>query len=252
MRKPEGKTITSCIADVLGREIVAGIYAPGSAIPVEDDVCVRFSASRSAVREAIKILAAKGLLFTGPRRGSRICETKDWNLLDPLVLSWISESAPSRHLIVELAEVRLAFECEAAALAAERQIPDRLAQIRAAFEQMQYAARGNEYAVALDAAFHEAILAAAGNRVFETLSALVRTAVRFTLPKARPVRRVSISDLSAHEMILVAIEEGLPLEARSAMRAMLEADLTQARAGLPENRKRLLANPTLPVTGGQA
>ena len=234
----ENPTLTDEIANILGREIVGGMYPPGGTIPGEEEVCVRFTASRSAAREAVKILAAKGLLQTRPRRGSRVRATKDWNFLDPAVLSWLRETASPREVIIELFEMRLAFECEAAALAAERGTEDDLAAIRTAFERMQEASHGGEDPVISDAAFHESILAATGNRLFQPLSALIHTALQFSVPTTNALFGHSVGDLKAHEKVLRAIAARKPDRARAAMREMLSDVLERVRstASLPRPR----------------
>ena len=234
----ENSTVTGEIANVLGREVVGGTYPPGSSIPGEEDVCARFTASRSAAREAVKILAAKGLLQTRPRRGSRVRPTKDWNFLDPAVLDWLRETAAPRQIIIELFEMRLAFECEAAALAAERRSDEDLAAVRAAFENMQRASLGGEDPVTSDAAFHESILAATHNRMFQPLSALIHTALQFSVPTTNALFGHTVGDLNAHKKVLVAIEAQKPDRARAAMRKMLGDVLERVRsaANLPPPR----------------
>ena len=239
----DNPTLTDEIANILGREIVGGLYPPGGTIPGEEDVCVRFTASRSAAREAVKILAAKGLLQTRPRRGSRVRATKDWNFLDPAVLSWLRETATPRQMIIELFEMRLAFECEAAALAAERGTEEDLSAIGAAFERMQGAAHGGEDPVISDAAFHEAILAATRNRLFQPLSALIRTALQFSVPTTNALFGHSVGDLKAHDKVLRAIKARKPDRARAAMREMLSDVLERVRSAATLPRPRMAHPP---------
>lgn len=108
------------IANSLGREILGGLFSPGATLLGEEEICARFGASRRAAREAVKILSAKGLLLTRPRRGSRIRPLKGWNFLDPSVLGWLRASATPRHFIIELlprSRQALAFRRRPAALA---------------------------------------------------------------------------------------------------------------------------------------
>jgi DNA-binding FadR family transcriptional regulator len=226
----KASTVTDEIANVLGREIVGGLYSPGDTIPGEEEVCARFAASRSAAREAVKMLAAKGLVLTRPRRGSRVCPMKDWNFLDPAVLSWLRETASPREVIIELFEMRLAFECEAAALAAERGAKEDLSEIRKAFGRMQVAAHGGGDPVASDAAFHEAILVATRNRLYQPLSALIHVALQFSVPTTNALFGHTVGDLQAHEKVVRAIEARKPERARAAMREMLDDVLHRVRS----------------------
>src|ERR1700710_2787209 len=76
------------LVNVLGRRILGGVYKPGDMLPREDELCAQFGVSRTSLREAVKVLSAKGL-FEGRRRvGVRVRPREEWSLLDPAVLSW--------------------------------------------------------------------------------------------------------------------------------------------------------------------
>jgi DNA-binding FadR family transcriptional regulator len=232
MASHQNSTVTEEITNILGREILGGLFPPGATLLGEEEICTRFGASRSAAREAAKILAAKGLLQTRPRRGSRIRPIKDWNFFDPSVLAWLRESAKPRLFIIELLEMRLAFECEAAALAASRGLAREINAIRLAFEAMEAASRGSGDPISSDAAFHEAILAATGNRFFLPLSALIHTALQFSVPTTNALFGHTVGDLAAHGRVLKAIECGDAESARIAMRDMLSEVLTRVRTAV--------------------
>ena len=232
MASHQNSTVTEDITNTLGCEILGGLFPPGATLLGEEEICARFGASRSAAREAVKILAAKGLLQTRPRRGSRIRPIKDWNFFDPSVLAWLRESAKPRHFITELLEMRLSFECEAAALAAGRGVDKEISAIRDAFEAMKAASHGGGDPISSDAAFHEAILAATGNRFFLPLSALIRTALQFTVPTTNGLFGHAVGDLDAHGRVLAAIEGGDSTSARTAMRDMLTEVLVRVRTAV--------------------
>jgi DNA-binding FadR family transcriptional regulator len=232
MASHQNSTVTEEITNILGREILGGLFPPGATLLGEEEICARFGASRSAAREAAKILAAKGLLQTRPRRGSRIRPVKDWNFFDPSVLAWLRESAKPRLFITELLEMRLAFECEAAALAAARGVAKEIGAIRVAFEAMEAASQGGGDPISSDAAFHEAILAATGNRFFLPLSAVIHTALQFSVPTTNALFGHTVGDLAAHGRVLRAIESGDAESARTAMREMLSEVLTRVRTAV--------------------
>jgi DNA-binding FadR family transcriptional regulator len=232
MASHKNSTVTEEITNILGREILGGLFPPGATLLGEEEICARFGASRSAAREAAKILAAKGLLQTRPRRGSRIRPLKDWNFFDPSVLAWLRESAKPRLFIIELLEMRLAFECEAAALAATRGVAKEIGAIRLAFETMEAASQGSGDPISSDAAFHEAILAATGNRFFLPLSAVIHTALQFSVPTTNALFGHTVGDLAAHGRVLKAIESGDAESARTAMRDMLSEVLTRVRTAV--------------------
>jgi DNA-binding FadR family transcriptional regulator len=72
----------------LGRAIAGGQFAEGMLLPTESELQERFGASRQTVREAIKVLAAKGMVRARKRAGTSVQPRANWNLLDPDVLHW--------------------------------------------------------------------------------------------------------------------------------------------------------------------
>jgi DNA-binding FadR family transcriptional regulator len=83
--------LTYSIANNLGVAIVTGTYSADNPIPIEAALCRQFDASRTVLREAVKMLTAKGLLGSRPRLGTWVQPEEEWNLLDPDVLGWLSE-----------------------------------------------------------------------------------------------------------------------------------------------------------------
>ena len=122
--------ITVELVNRLGHQIVSGRFSAIDGLPNEGVLSSELKISRTAVREAIKMLTAKGLVGSRPRRGTEVRPVSDWNLLDSDVLRWLRESPPDRRIVVELLELRLGFEPEAAALAARRADATQLARIR--------------------------------------------------------------------------------------------------------------------------
>src|SRR4051812_14962663 len=98
------------IAAEIGCKIVSGRLKPGKLLDGEIEASGDRNVSRSAYREAIRILVAKGLVQSRPKIGTRVTETGDWHLLDPDVLSWIFVREPPRDLLVSLFELRKLVE----------------------------------------------------------------------------------------------------------------------------------------------
>ena len=122
--------ITVELVNRLGHQIVSGRFSAIDGLPNEGVLSSELKISRTAVREAIKMLTAKGLVGSRPRRGTEVRPVSDWNLLDSDVLRWLRESPPDRRIVIELLELRLGFEPEAAALATRRADPTQLARNR--------------------------------------------------------------------------------------------------------------------------
>ena len=235
-RPAHADNLTRRVVEALGQAIVTGTWDAAGAFPIEAELCARFGVSRSVVREAVKMLTAKGLLSARPRRGTVVEPEPHWNLLDPDVLRWLLQRAPSPELLAEFTQMRLGIEPQAAALAAQavgRGQAEMLPPIRAALARMRAAGTGDDDPLASDIAFHVAILHASGNRFLVQLRELVDTALRISIRMTNARKGVALASVDDHARVLHAIEAGDPVAAAAAMRALLgEAlDLIEAAHG---------------------
>ena len=108
------------VARSVGVDIIAGRYAEGGRLPGDAELTARFGVSRPVLRESVKTLVAKGLLTTKARVGTVVRERGAWNMFDADVLAWHLDAGIDRRFLNDLAEIRLAVEPRAAALAAGR------------------------------------------------------------------------------------------------------------------------------------
>ena len=115
------------VVHTIGLQIVNGDLKPGDPLPPEDELTSDLSVSRTVLREAVRVLAAKGLVQARPKTGTRVRERGDWNILDPDVLSWRTEASDDHKLYEETTEIRLAIEPLAARLAATRATDEEVA-----------------------------------------------------------------------------------------------------------------------------
>ena len=120
----------------LGRRIVSGEFAPGDLLPTETALVSELGSGRSAVREAVKVLTAKGLVRTRTKTGTVVLPEATWNLLDPDVLAWRYQTAPTGQQLDDLAGLRVALEPEAARLAARARGKAATEPIKAAYQRM--------------------------------------------------------------------------------------------------------------------
>ena len=160
---PQKRNLFSHVVEDLGLRILRGDLKPDEPFPKEADLEIEFRASRSVIREAVKTLAAKGLLESRPRTGTRVLPSANWTLFDAQVLGWRYRTTPPVRFFAELFEVRLMIEPEAAALAAQRASAADLAEIRAAYRAITDASQANAPGIEADLRFHRGILAAAHN-----------------------------------------------------------------------------------------
>jgi DNA-binding FadR family transcriptional regulator len=213
------------IAHELGTLIVSGRLKPGALLENEIDASDRLKVSRTAYREAVRILAAKGLVEARPKVGTRVSALHRWHLLDPDVLTWIFAGEPDSKLIGALFELRRIVEPQAAALAASRRTAADLKMMERALEAMTTYSLADEAGRTGDQEFHAALLSASGNPFLESLTSGIVTAVaRTTLFKQRhqPLARDPVPD---HVSVYEAIKDRKPKRAQQAMARLIELAL---------------------------
>ena len=215
--------IAQSIVDDLGRRIVRGeLHADGPAL-VEQDIVSEFGASRNVVREAVKTLAAKNLVRSERRVGTIVQPPQEWNLLDPQVIEWmLSEESTHETLLSALSELRLIFEPEAAALAAQRASSRQILRIFDCFEQMQHYAEDPKRAIEHDVLFHEALLDACGNPLLRSLNHSISLLLRANFKLSIQVDNAFIRNLEDHGCIAEAIRDRQPEKARQAVITLLK------------------------------
>lgn len=227
---PVEHNIHTYLANNLGREIVGGIYPPGSLLPAEFEMLSRFSVSRTALREAYRVLAAKGLIVSRSKVGTRVRPKTDWNMLDPEVLAWHLQTVPTEDLIADLYVLRQVVEPAAAALAASERAGVAIERIGAAYADMERFKDGAGDLIAADLRFHLAILEATGNRFIGALGGLVHAALLCTFKLSwAGAARIQDDRLRQHRAIFEAIRDGSPPRARARMNDLLRDSINDVR-----------------------
>jgi GntR family galactonate operon transcriptional repressor len=203
----------------LGAAIVRGEVVPDAVLPPERDLETQFGVGRSVVREAMKTLAAKGLVSVGPRHGTKVRPARDWTLLDHDVLTWLrSVNGFDRDLLFALQETRAIIEPAAAALAAERATPDDCARIAAALAAMEAGRDDAVAAIAADKAFHFAILEATHNPVLCNFRPAIDAILSVVFDLSV---NAFAGNLPNHAAVAAAIEAKQSARARRAMELVL-------------------------------
>jgi DNA-binding FadR family transcriptional regulator len=215
-----GRNLTFGLLDVVGRAVVLGEY-DDRPFPTEGELAQRHGVSRTVTREALKMLAAKGLLGARPRQGTFVNPHDQWNLFDTDVLRWLLDRKFSVGLLRQFNELRIGVEPQAAALAAKRARPAQVAAIAAGLERMREAERGNDDPLDADIEFHVAVMRASGNPFYlqfrDIVTTALRTSIRFTNSIAG--RTASIAD---HAAVHAAIANGDQTAAFAAMRHLID------------------------------
>jgi DNA-binding FadR family transcriptional regulator len=205
----------------IGIAIVSGHYKEGEQLPIEMASSGQFGISRSAYREATRILSAKGMLTSRPKAGTIVSPRTSWNLLDPDVLAWHFESKPSKSIIEDLFELRMIVEPAAAALAARRRTDQHVFDLESALATMRRETLGSELGRAADHRFHETILIATGNEVMRSLSSGIGAAIRWTTLYKQRERALPRDPIPDHKRVLEAIAAQDSDAARSAAVTLL-------------------------------
>lgn len=215
-----GTSVHASVAHEIGLRIVHGDYQPGAILPNEAAWAKMFDVSRSAVREAIKMLMAKGLLNSRPKVGSWVEPRERWNLLDRDVLTWYAMSPDREKFLKTVQEFRYLIEPEAAAFAARRRSEEQMAEISEACRHMGEAPSLSDRTAA-DTRFHLAILRASGNELLVPLGVLVESAFDqlFTYITREQDDLAFVQSL--HENIEKCIRLKRPEAARAAVRKLL-------------------------------
>ena len=234
--------------DLLGVAIVSGRFEPGASLPPEAMLCSELGVSRTVVREAVKSLVAKGLLSTGPKVGTRVLDSDQWNWFDPQVVGWISKNGLSHDYLRDLQELRRVVEPAAARLAAERATEQDLAELEDAFAGMKKAIEyGGDY-VTHDLRFHQGLLKASHNRMViqmaKALGVLLRTS--FEISTAKP--NGPASSLAMHRAVLDAVIAHQPDKAERANLKLIDGASDDIESVLATRRKLpSVASPALPL-----
>lgn len=206
------------VTNELGKAIIAEQYKAGDSLPTEAQLCEQYKVSRTAIREAVKMLSAKGLISSKPRQGIRVEPSEKWNLYDTKVLNWMLSSSPTLHVLKEFLQVRMAIEPQAAALAAKNGDKELIKGIKEALDEMEKAAKIDDASMFdSDLAFHTSILQASGNRFFAQLKEFISTALIVSIQHTTPAKGNRMGIVEEHAKVYSAIVNGEAERAKNMM-----------------------------------
>lgn len=227
--------IHQALARQMGIAILSGEFAPGEAFVGEIEQSEALGVSRTAYREAMRILTAKGLLESRPKAGTHVTARRRWNLLDPDMLEWMFSGTPDERFIGDLFELRGIIEPAAAALAAVRHDEADLARMDAGLDGMRKYGLATAEGQAADQEFHTALLDAARNEALTSLATSVAAAVRWTTRFKQARDKHPRNPLPEHEAVRAMIATGDPNRAEAAMRRLLQLALADMPNVKPED-----------------
>jgi DNA-binding FadR family transcriptional regulator len=241
-RKVRALRLHGTVARDLGIRIVTGALLPGSMLEGEIAASEQFKVSRTAYREAIRILAAKGLVHSRPKIGTQVSERTAWHLLDPDVLGWMfANEDPDPKLIESLFELRRIVEPDAARLAAMRRTPEQLERMRAGLAGVAHHSFATEEGRGCDHEFHAALLEASHNDFVISLTNGVATAIELTTAFKQHRLPAPHDALPVHLRVFEAIEAQDAQRAHDAMAALVDrglSDTMEARQNMGSRRAK--------------
>ena len=207
-RQPsDRKSMHTRIVQELGLQIVSGRFKSDDKLPAEALLCTEYAVSRPVLREATRVLVAKGLVYSRPRVGTVVKPRREWHMLDPDVLHWLLQASPQNEFFGLLTTVRSIIEPAAS--------------IQEAYQRMESASSPEEL-LQPDLDFHSRIADATHNDLLANLCNMLSLALREAMKHSN--RRPNLHELALprHKAILTAIESRDALGARQATLVQLE------------------------------
>ncbi|NUP74254.1 MAG: FadR family transcriptional regulator [Sinomonas sp.] len=214
------------LVDMLGLRIVRGDYPPGHRIDV-DALEPEFGVSKTAIREALRVIREKGLIDSWPKRGTIVNDRKAWKLLDNDVMMWRRAARrDDDRLLEELSQLRDVIEPAAARLAAQYREPADIEALRRSFSEFANAGRDVERLAAADQDFHINLLRATHNELMMRLDVVIVHALNARNRIQHHPGAEWLDPVPDHQRVLEAVEAGNPVAAEAAMKhAIRESDV---------------------------
>lgn len=210
----------------LNEQLAAGAWAPGERIPTEQELVAELGVSRAVVREAIRALVHLGTLETRQGAGTFVVSAAD-----PTPMLRQLRLAELRDVF----EVQLAYDVQAARLAAERRGEDDLVRLRALLDERDRADSPAQFG-STDADFHCAVVEAAGNPLLLEMYRYALGRLRESLEQLRAHGELIEAGPEAHRALLEAIEAADPAAAVAAAQELIEPGLRSLDGMLGERR----------------
>jgi DNA-binding FadR family transcriptional regulator len=226
--------------DKVTRELALGVLRGAigqgqSTLSTEGDLCRHFNVSRTILREAVKVLAAKGVIELRPKTGLRVRPRNDWNLVDPDLLGWICEAGVDDLFVRDLCEVRAIVEPAAAELAASRATDPEIEELLRWYGLIEANTKNEAARLDADRNFHATIFRACHNVFLTQMNSTVGAALRATQQIGVHLPQVMEESLQAHKEVADAIARRDSAGARAAMERLITQSTGHIRRVLHPN-----------------
>ncbi len=216
------KNLSYVLAEKLAQRILKGDYAPGTILPGEIELGEQYGVSRTAVREAVKTLTAKGMVLPRPRIGTRVMPQGNWNFLDQELLTWWMTEENFHQVVEHFLVMRISLEPQACLLAATLGTPEQKARLNALMEEMVALKKHfkRERWIEVDMAWHEHIYEMSANPFLISFATLFHS---FNHTYFTSITYNEVVKLDLHQAIVDAIADGDGERAFQACQALLIA-----------------------------
>ncbi|TXR51357.1 FadR/GntR family transcriptional regulator [Reinekea thalattae] len=216
----ERKNLNAQVAREIAVKILSGEIKEGDTLPSEPVLCAMMGVSRTAFREAIKMLYSKGMVESKPKVGTRVCDKTKWNFLDVQLLEWMVNVETTIDIYHQFLELRRAIEPRACALAAEFATDEQLEELSVIFERMVALADDFDHKewIEVDAQFHRMIFISTDNSFFVPFGNVLATIFKWFFLFSSKEGGVCLEE---HQRIYQAIVERKSEEAYNACLSLM-------------------------------
>ncbi|ASI91836.1 FadR/GntR family transcriptional regulator [Vibrio mediterranei] len=205
------------VAREIARGILSGDLPQGSIIPGEMALCEQFGISRTALREAVKLLTSKGLLESRPKIGTRVVDRAYWNFLDPQLIEWMEGLNDVEQFCSQFLALRRAVEPEACALAARFASAEQRIELSATYQEMVEASKDENFEqlkwLEVNSRFHSLIFISTGNEFYLPFGNILTTMLVNFIPLSSNSSAICMNE---YQVIYEAIMAGDSDKAREA------------------------------------
>ncbi|MFC0229035.1 FadR/GntR family transcriptional regulator [Serratia aquatilis] len=215
------RNLSYLLAEKLGQRILAGEYLAGSILPGEMELGEQFGVSRTAVREAVKMLAAKGMLLPRPRIGTRVMPQSQWNFLDQELLTWWMTKENFAQVMQHFLILRTSLEPQACYLAATKANVQQKAQLVTLMGEMRalHSDFDRERWIDVDTQYHQLIYEASANPFLISFANLLSSVYQSYF---RAITENEVIKLQHHQTIVDAVVAGDSNAALAACQTLLQ------------------------------
>lgn len=224
------------VVDELGTRIVTGELSEGAQIN-PDEIGRSMDASRTAVREALRVLEAKGMVHPRPKTGTRVLGVDRWDLLDEDVISWRVRGPDRVEQLTDLMDLRVAVETAAVRACCASATKEEVEQLLASCELMREAGESGDLPkfTQADIEFHARLLSASGNLVFGQFVGPFRAVLHAREDLATLPQQISPETIALHVRVADLIAARDTDAAEVAARSLIETSRGELFRYLGEN-----------------